>query len=53
MLKHYQISYKYSRDGKVWTHTTETVKGESDVSVMIQIQSRHPYVKDIRVVSVK
>ena len=52
-MKIYSISYKYSKDGKSWTSTSASVKAESDMSAIIQIQSKYPCVKDIRVTSVR
>lgn len=52
-MKTYSISYKYSKDGKSWTSTTASVKAESDMSAMSQIESKYPYVKDIRITSVR
>lgn len=52
-MKTYSISYKYSRNGKSWTSTSSSVKAESDMSAIVQIQSKYPYVKDIKVTSVR
>ncbi len=52
-MKTYSISYKYSKDGKSWTSTTISVKAESDMSAMRQVESKYPYVKDMRITSVR
>lgn len=52
-MKTYSISFKYSRNGNSWTSTSTSVKAESDVSAIMQIESKYPYVKDIRVMSVR
>ena len=52
-MQTYSISYRYSRDGKCWSSTSTSVKATSDVGAIAQIQSRYPYVKEIRIVSVR
>ena len=52
-MKTYTISFKYSKDGKSWTSTSKSIKAESDFSAITQIQSRYPYVKDIKVTAVR
>lgn len=52
-MKTYSISYKYSRDGKSWTSTSTSVKSESDMGAISQIQSKYEYVKDIRIMSAR
>ena len=52
-MKTYSIGYKYSKDGKSWTSTSTSVKAESDMGAIAQVQTKYAYVKDIRVKSVK
>ena len=52
-MKTYSISFKYSKDGKSWTSTSTSVKAESDVAAIMQIQSKYPYVENIRIMSVR
>ncbi|WP_158306654.1 hypothetical protein [Fusobacterium sp. oral taxon 370] len=54
MMKTYSISYKYSTNGgKSWISTTTSVKAESDMGAIAQINSKYPDVKDIRIISVR
>lgn len=48
-MKTYSISYRYSKDGKSWTSTTTSVKAETDMGAIAQIQSRYNHVKDIKI----
>ena len=52
-MKTYNISYKYSRDGKSWSNTNDYVNAESDTGAIMQIQSKYPYVKDVRIISAR
>lgn len=52
-MKTYSVSYKYSRDGKSWTSTSTSVKAESDMGAITQIQTKYTYIKDVRIVSVR
>lgn len=52
-MKRYSISYRYSRDGKVWSRVTVTVTAETDYGAIAQIQSKAPYVEDIKILSVR
>lgn len=52
-MKTYSISYRYSRDGKSWCSTSTSVKAESDMGAIAQVQSKYSYVKDIRIMSVR
>lgn len=49
----YNMRIKYSRDGKNWVGNNPSVKAENEISAIMQIQSKYPYVKDIKVMSVK
>lgn len=52
-MQTYSISFKYSKNGTSWTSTSKSIKAESDISAIAQIQSRYNYVKDIKITSVK
>ncbi|WP_020004188.1 hypothetical protein [Brachyspira innocens] len=52
-MKTYNISFKYSKDGKGWNGMTVSVKAESDYSAIKQVESRYPFVKDIKILSVR
>lgn len=52
-MKTYSVSYKYSKDGKSWTSTSTSVKAESDMGAIAQVQSKYNYVKDIKINSVR
>ena len=52
-MKTYYISFKYSRNGSSWTITSRSVRAESDYGAIRQIESMYPYVKDIKVQSVR
>lgn len=52
-MKTYSIRFKYSKDGKSWTSTSVSVKAESDIGAIAQIESKHPYIKDITINSVR
>ncbi len=49
----YSISFKYSRNGTSWTTTSTTVRATSDMGAIAQIESKYPYVKDIRIMSIR
>ena len=52
-MKTYSISYRFSRNGKSWSSTTVSVKAETDIGAISQIQSKYPYVEDIKIKSVR
>lgn len=52
-MKTYTMSYRYSRNGTSWTSASSSVKADSSQSAMQQIKSKYPYVKDIRIMSVR
>lgn len=52
-MKTYSISLAYSRDGKSWTRTSTSVKATSESGAIAQVKSKYPYVKDIRIMSVR
>ena len=52
-MQTYSISFKYSKNGTSWTSTSKSIKAESDISAIAQIQSSYQYVKDIRITSVR
>ena len=52
-MKTYSISFAYSRDGKSWTRTSTTVKAATESGALAQVRSKYPYVKDMRIMSVR
>lgn len=52
-MKTYSIAYKYSNDGNTWFSTTDSVIAESDMGAIMQIQSKYPYVKNVRIISAR
>jgi hypothetical protein len=52
LMKKYRISFSYSRNGKGWTTTSLTVNASSDMGAIAQIESKYPYVKNIRILSI-
>lgn len=49
----YTIHFEYSRDGQRWHSTTATVKAESDLSAIAQIESKYPVTRNIRIRNVR
>jgi len=47
----YTIDFKYSKDGRSWLHTSTTVKAESDIGAIAQVESKYPFVSDIKIIS--
>ena len=45
--------FDYSRNGSGWTHTSITVTADSDVGAIMQIESKYPYVRNVRIMSVR
>ena len=52
-MKSYAISFDYSRTGTGWTHTSRTIRAESEIGAIMQIESMYPYVRNIRIMSVR
>jgi len=53
-MKTYSISFIYSRNGgSSWTSTSTHVKAETESSAIAQLKSKYPYIKNIRVMSVR
>jgi hypothetical protein len=52
-MKSYAISFSYSRTGTSWTHTSRTIRAESETGAIMQLESMYPYVKNIRIMSVR
>lgn len=52
-MQTYSISFSHSKDGKGWSTTSTHVKATSDVGAIAQIESKYPYVRNIRIMSVK
>lgn len=49
----YSVSFSYSKNGKTWIRTSTTVKAESDVGAIMQIESKYPFVKDVKINSAR
>lgn len=52
-MKTYSVFYDFSKDGKHWINGTASVKATSDTGAIAQIQSKYPYVKNIKILSVR
>ena len=52
-MKRYSISFSYSRNGTSWTRTSTTVIASSDSGAIAQVKSKYPYVRDVRIMSVR
>ena len=52
-MKRYTVSFDYSRNGSGWTHTSITVTADSDVGAIMHIESKYPYVRNVRIMSVR
>lgn len=52
-MKTYHITYKYSKDGNSWSSASADVNAESDTGAIMQVQSKYPYVKDVRIISAR
>ncbi len=52
-MKTYLLAYEYSRNGTSWTTTSSHFKAESEMGAIAQLQSKYPYVRKIRVMSVR
>jgi len=52
-MRNYYVSFKFSKDGKSWSNGSATVKATSDQGAIMQIESKYPYVRDIKIVSVR
>ncbi len=52
-MKTYHIAFQFSKDGRSWTMTTATVKAESDVGAISQVESKYPYVRNVRITNVR
>lgn len=52
-MRTYTVAVKYSKDGRLWTNATKTVRAESDMSAIAQVSSMYRYVKDVRILSVR
>ncbi len=49
----YNVSYQFSQNGKSWSGSSGSVKATSDEGAIAQIASRYPYVRNIRITSVR
>ena len=52
-MKTYSISFSYSKDGKSWTNRNTTVKASSESGAITQLKSMYPYVRSVRIMSVR
>ncbi len=52
-MKTYLIAYEYSRNGSSWTTTSSHFKAESEAGAIAQLESKYPYVRKIRIMSVR
>ena len=52
-MRTYSLAYEYSRTGTGWTRATATVKATSDMGAIAQVQSKYPYVRNIKILSVR
>ena len=41
----YTISFRYSRNGRSWSSGSTTVKADSDMGAIAQVDSKYPYVQ--------
>lgn len=52
----YRVTYKYSRNGRAWTRASQIVKAESDVSAIMQVESKvkskYPYMEIVSVTQI-
>ena len=47
----YTISFKYSRDGRSWSGAQTTVRADSDMGAIAQVESKYPYVTEIKILN--
>ena len=52
-MKIHLIAYEYSRNGSYWTTTSSHFKAETESGAIAQLQSKYPYVRKIRIMSVR
>lgn len=52
-MKTYSIGYRYSKNGSSWTSTSSSVKAETELGAIAQIQSKYPHVQNIRIMNVR
>lgn len=52
-MKKYKIAFDYSRNGSGWTRTSMTVTASSEAGAIMQIESKYPYVRNVKVMSVR
>ena len=52
-MQTYSISFSYSRDGNNWNRSSTSVKATSDIGAIAQVESKYPYVRDIRIMAVR
>lgn len=52
-MKTYNISFRYSKDGKTWYRLSKSFKATSDAGAIMQVQSSYPYVDEIKILSVR
>jgi hypothetical protein len=47
----YTINFKYSKDGRDWSNGSTTVKADSDIGAIAQVESKYPFVSNIKIIS--
>ena len=47
----YTISFRYSRNGRSWSSGSTTVKADSDMGAIAQVESKYPYVSEIKILN--
>ena len=52
-MNQYSFSFKYSKDGKTWTQSNTFIKAETQSDARYELESKYPYVKDIRLTNTK
>lgn len=52
-MNRYSISFSYSKDGRSWNRTSTTIMASTESGAISQLKSKYPYVRDIKVMSVR
>lgn len=52
-MKTYVFSYRFSRNRTSWTSGSSSIKAETQTAAMAQLKSKYPYVKDIKLLSIR
>ncbi len=52
----YRVTYKYSKNGRAWTTGRYVIKAESDISAMMQVESKvtskYPYMEIVSITQI-